>query len=181
MKTGGKKSEVRKSLMAMVAGAAIVLLFANCSTSRQAARRQKDYFVLTNAMVEGKSVQVVKSTFGLGIQPTASDVFIQFGTNGFLTVKYDPTNMVPRTILLETVDEMHRPKHSVYDLNADGIPEIRFSEDEEDARQVYYQGEWHDFRRDEDYLIITNKGKALKLFFDGEKMQAVSGRREKLK
>lgn len=177
---GRNKSGCGDSLKLMVAGAAIILLFANCSTSRQSSRKQKDYFVLTNAVVEGKSVQVLKSTFGLGIQPTASDVFIQFGTNGFLTVTFDPTNMAPQTILLETVDADNRPKHSIYDLNADGIPEARLLE-KEGVRQVFYLGEWHYFKRDKDYFTITNKGKVLKLFFDGEKMQAVPGSKEKLK
>lgn len=138
MKIGRNKSRRTNRLSLMVTGMAIILLFANCSTNQQSGRKQKDYFVLTNAVLEGKSVQVVRSTFGLGIQPTASDLFIQFGTNGFLTVTFNPTNMVPETILLETVGTNNRPKYSSYDLNADGIPEARILE-EEGARQVYYR------------------------------------------
>ena len=119
--------------------------------------------------MDGKPVQVLKSKFGLDIVPLRSDVSINFGTNGQILVEFDEHSLKPKNILLKTVSPSGKLEQSVWDANADGIPDGRylFGEDGEKAIQIFYQGSWYYKRNAGTNAVIIYEGKPLNLFFDG--------------
>jgi hypothetical protein len=145
----------------------IILNLVSCSTKRNFISSNKsDLFSLTNTMMDDEKVQVVKSTFGLGILPRRSDLTIRFGTNGRLHVTFDQATLTPQTILL--VKPMSDPEldEKIYDYNADGIPDLRKINDEV-LTQVFYKGNWYYKQDIGTNAVITYEGKPLTLFFDG--------------
>jgi hypothetical protein len=147
--------------------AVMVLLFVSCRTNRQpAAAREAKLFSLTNAVMDDQPVQVLKSTFGLRILPRKTDVNILFGTNASLMVSFNPNTLKPETILLTSLDSDGKPDQSVFDLNADGMPDMRFLKGTEN-RQLYYLGKWYTYLVSGTNNIITFEDKRMILFFNG--------------
>jgi len=145
----------------------VVLIFVNCSTNRKTnATCEGKLFSLTNAVMDGQSVQVVKSTFGLGILPRRTDLTIRFGTNGSLNVSFNQTTLKPESILLRTAGSGNEPGQWVWDINADGMPDLRQIVGQE-SKQLYYMGKWYYYQVAGTNSIITFEGKAMTLFFNG--------------
>ena len=152
-----------------------MLLVVDCGRPRQSASNANgELFSLTNSVMEGQPVQVVRSTFGLRIVPRRSNVFIGFGTNdASINVFFDQVTLKPRLILTETPNSSNRPGQWVFDYNADAIPDVRQIKGEED-RQLYYLGDWYYYQATGTNSIITYGGKKIEVSFDGSSWRKVS-------
>lgn len=116
--------------------------------------------------MDGEPVQVVKSKSGLSIVPLSSDVSINFGTNGQILVEFDEQSLKPKNILLRKVGPSGEVEETVWDANADGIPDERMLL-KENAKQIFYQGSWYYKRNAGTNAVIIHEGKPMTLFFDG--------------
>jgi hypothetical protein len=109
---------------------------------------------------------VLKSTFGLKILPCRSDVHIQFGTNGNLHIFFNETTLKPEATRFETADSDGKPGYDIYDMNADGVPDLRQIHGEK-SRQIYYLGKWYECPTEGTNVVITFDGNTWRETPDG--------------
>lgn len=124
-------------------------------------------FYLTNVLSNGELLQIFKSTSGLAIVPSESDVVISFGSNGMMTVFFDRATLKPSSTMLEVSGNAGVPRQTVADLNADGVPEIRQIKGSE-VKQIYFKGRWYDSQESGTNYFITIEGAVMSCFFDGQ-------------
>lgn len=142
------------------------LVMSSCATSsRSPTGENGDLFYMRNTTLDGNPVQVIKAKFGLGMLPTRTNVTIEFGTNGSLLVSFNKNTLKPESIMLTTTLPDGRWQ-TVFDSNADGIPEGREIEGEKN-RQLFLDGKWYPYERSGTNYIIIRDGKRVPFFFDG--------------
>jgi len=143
-----------------------VLMFVSCVTdNHSSAKEDTNLFSITNAFVDGRIEYLVKAKFGLRIMPTRTDVTIQFGTNDYINILFNRDTLKPESILLKITGRDGKGQ-SVFDANADGIPDIRRIEGE-DKRQLFLGGEWYFYETSGSNAVIDFNGKPVPFFFDG--------------
>jgi hypothetical protein len=146
----------------------ITTLIACRQQSKNASK--SDSFYLTNAFMDGKKVQILKCPSGIGILPTKTNVTIRFGDRAWLSVTYNKDTLKPQAIVLETEGSKNTPGQTVYDVNADGIPDMRELEGES-RRQLLFHGSWYYYEVAGTNNIIMYESTNIPVYFNGSAWQ----------
>jgi hypothetical protein len=77
-------------------------------------------------------------------------------------------------ILLGTPSSSNQLGQVVFDMNADGIPDIRELKDATKTRQIFYDGEWYTREKEGNHAFITVDGKRIRAHFDGQRWLEVT-------
>jgi uncharacterized protein YneR len=131
-------------------------------------------FSVTNKEVNGELMQVLEMTNGISFYFTESNVVVWFCKGSDTVIKYDPETLKPLTILLEIPPSGDRPGQSIFDLNADGIPDIMEVKETPKTRKIFYRGEWYTRNKEGTNIFITVNGKQQRVYFDGQRWVEIS-------
>lgn len=156
--------------MFRIIGILVILFFVGCATNKPEVAQPVatgELFSLDEVVSDGQKFQVLQSESGLAVLPRRSDVSIQFGANAFMHVFFNEATLKPERIVLEPMQRANQPGESVYDLNADGMPDTREIEGRKQA-QLYYKGGWYDYEEKKGHYLISYQGKPLELVFESE-------------
>lgn len=150
-----------------VAGMAIAnVLMAGCS--RQVAKGENlPPFIVTNEVVDGQLRQVIEATNGLSLYFTKSYITVWFSKGYDTVIGFDPKTLKPKKVLWDMPPSDNHPGQEIFDVNADGVPDIRKLKDASKTRQIFYKGEWRTVKMEGSHTTITVDGKKLRVYFNG--------------
>jgi len=147
-----------------------VLVVFTIGCSRQAATvKQLPSFIVTNDVVGGDLRQVLEVTNGLSLYFTESYITLWFTNGSDTVIGFDPKTLKPQKILWEIPPSDSRPGQAIFDVNADGIPDIRELKDASKTRQIFFKGEWYTREKDGSHTVISLDGEKQRVYFDGRR------------
>lgn len=146
----------------------LILIVAGCSR-REAAVEKLPAFFTTNDVVDGKLRQVLETTNGLSLYFTESYVVVWFGGGYDTVIGFDPKTIKPKRILWDIPASSSNLGEAVFDVNADGVPDVRELKNSSRTHQIFFRGEWYTRKTNDTQTIIMIDGKEQRVFFDGQR------------
>jgi hypothetical protein len=122
-------------------------------------------FSITNQIVNGKLQQVMQSTNGISFYFADSYFVVWLGTNSDMIVDFDPVSLRLKTVMEETSASENGPAQAVWDMNGDGVPEMRKIKGQT-TNEIFYKGEWYAKQIEGTNLVISVDGKDVKVRYD---------------
>jgi hypothetical protein len=119
--------------------------------------------------VDGELRQVLEMTNGISFYFTKSNAVMWFCKDSDIVIKFDPKTQRPLSILLETPASADRPGQLIYDLNADGVPDVGEIKNASRTQQIFYRGEWYTREKEGTHTVITIDGKKQRVHFNGQR------------
>jgi hypothetical protein len=148
--------------------AVLILFITGCSRQTSTVKRLPSFFV-TNEVVNGELRQVLEATNGLSLYFTESYITVWFCKGSDTVIGFDPKTLKPQKILWEIPPSDNSPGQAIFDVNADGVPDIRKLKDVSETRQIFFKGEWYTREMDGSHTVITIDGEKQRVYFDGQR------------
>lgn len=121
---------------------------------------------LTNHQAGEETLQFAILSNKVAIKVSDSNVVCIFSEGAIFSIEYEPKTTRPKSIYLELPAFNGEIEQSVFDRNADGIPDFRRLANGED--QVFYEGRWVTATKIiGKEAIVDRNGKETVLRFDG--------------
>ena len=151
----------------------VAALICSAGDHSHTASTKLPFFSVTNEMAGGELRQVLSTTNGLSLYFTASDLVVWFGRDSAIVVEFDAATHKPLNILLKRPASGENPVESIFDINADGVPEIKKVHGGA-TNYLLYRGEWFATHAKGPNQVITADGRELEVHFDGNRFRAVT-------
>ena len=119
-------------------------------------------------VVDGESVLAFKITNGISLFLFPTNLVVWFGKDSDIEVGFDPDSLKLQKILLGTPSSSNQLGQNVFDMNADGIPDVRDLKDASKTHQIFYHGEWYTKEKEGTRAFIIIDGKKQRVHFDGQ-------------
>jgi len=145
-----------------------------CSRHAATANRLPSFVVTNEVDDNGKVRQLIEFTNGLSLYVTESWITVWFGHGYDTVVGFDPKTLEPQKILWEIPPSGTNPGRAVFDVNADGVPDVSELKDGSKTRQIFYRGEWYTREQNGARTSIILDGKKQRVYFDGRRWQTES-------
>ncbi|HWQ90060.1 MAG TPA: hypothetical protein VN673_00195 [Clostridia bacterium] len=134
-----------------------------CSQEPQKKVVQLADFVVTNRLAGGSLTQTIALTNGLSLYFSRSNVIIWFREGNSVQVTYEEETLTPSIVIWGIPASDTKPKHYIYDYNADGIADGgRIN----GTNQVFFEGEFYNKDRKGTNIVITVNGEEITLYWD---------------
>jgi hypothetical protein len=148
-------------------GALGVLLLAACQQKPEAKIVRLPRFSITNVVAGGELREIIQVTNGLSFYFTKSEVCVWFRKDSSVVVIFDPITMIPTKTSLETPLWSDGEGEEVFDVNADGVPDIRRVKGR--SEDIFYRGEWYPRHKAGTNTFILLNGQDVAVRFDGRR------------
>lgn len=129
-------------------------------------------FSVTRENVGSVGREILEVENGLSLYFTHTNVVVWFGKKSDIVIAFDPTNLVPQNILFETPQIGEEPQRAVFDINADGVPDVRKSGDPPNT-EVFFRGDWYPRKIEGTNVTVIFNERDTRLSFDGRRWIAV--------
>ena len=150
-----------------------VLLISSCSW-QSATIAKLPPFSVTNIIVDGELRQVLQTSNGMEVYFTQSNVVVWFCKGSDTVIGFDPKTLKPLSILFETPPIGDQPGQSIFDLNADGVPDVGEIKDTGKTQLIFYHGEWYLREKEGNHSSITINGIKQNVHYDGRRWLEVT-------
>jgi hypothetical protein len=148
----------------------VLLAVANCG--RRSAR-ELGPFSIANEQAGGEYRQILKFTNGASLYFTEKDLVVWFGDGSSFVVGVDTNTGGPKSILLNRAAVGDKPAESIFDVNADGLPEIRHVRTGS-KKELLYNGRWYPKENKGSNALIVIDGKEIEVRYDGHRYVRLS-------